>query len=59
MRVRARLSTPVPVVFLTGDTARSELTDSPIPASTVLSKPVQADELLGALRSHLGSRPPA
>ena len=57
--VRSRLSSLVPVVFLTGDTARSELTDSPIPASTVLSKPVQADELLGALRSHLGSRPPA
>jgi PAS domain S-box-containing protein len=51
--LRSRLSSTVPVVFLTGDTARSELTDSPIPASIVLSKPVQADELLGAVRGHL------
>jgi PAS domain S-box-containing protein len=54
--VRLRLASTVPVVFLTGDTARSELTDSTIPASTVLSKPVQADELLGAVRSHLTAR---
>ena len=51
--VRSRLSAAVPVVFLTGDTARSELTDSQIPASTVLSKPVKADELLDAVRAHL------
>ena len=55
--VRSRLAFAVPVVFLTGDTARSELTDSPLPASIVLSKPVQADELLGALRGHLAQRP--
>jgi PAS domain S-box-containing protein len=55
--VRSRLAAAVPVVFLTGDTARSELTDSPLPASIVLSKPVQADELLGALRGHLAQRP--
>jgi PAS domain S-box-containing protein len=54
--VRSRLSSIVPVVFLTGDTARSALTDSPLPAATVLSKPVQADELLGAVRGHLGRR---
>lgn len=51
--VRSQQSAVVPVVFLTGDTARSELTNLPIAAATVLSKPVQADELLGAVRSHL------
>jgi PAS domain S-box-containing protein len=54
--VRSRLRATIPVVFLTGDTARSELTDSQIPASTVLSKPVQADELLGAVRAKLAHR---
>jgi PAS domain S-box-containing protein len=54
--VRKRLSRAVPVVFLTGDTARSELTDSQIAVSTVLSKPVQADELLDAVRGHLARR---
>jgi PAS domain S-box-containing protein len=51
--VRSRLASNVPVVFLTGDTARSELTDSTVPAAKVLSKPVQADELLAALRGFL------
>ena len=54
--VRARLSSNVPVVFLTGDTARSELTDYPLAAAKVLSKPVQADELLTAIRGHLARR---
>ena len=51
--VRSHLSADIPAIFLTGDTARSELTDSRIPASTVLSKPVQADELLETVRAHL------
>ena len=55
--VRKRLSSFVPVVFLTGDTARSELTDSPIAVSTVLSKPVQAEELLAAVRRHMARHP--
>jgi PAS domain S-box-containing protein len=50
--VRERLRTPVPVIFLTGDTARSALADSKLDRAVVLNKPVRADELLAAVRAY-------
>jgi CheY-like chemotaxis protein/anti-sigma regulatory factor (Ser/Thr protein kinase) len=54
--VRAQLRATVPVVFLTGDTARSALGGAQIDSARILNKPVRADELLAAVREHLASR---
>jgi CheY-like chemotaxis protein len=51
--IRVRLRRDVPVVFLTGDTARSALSETRVERAVVLNKPVRADELLEALRSHI------
>lgn len=55
--VRAQLHAPVPVVFLTGDTARSELAGSRLDRAVILNKPVRAEELLAAVRAHLTEPP--
>jgi two-component system, sensor histidine kinase len=53
--VRAQLRATVPVVFLTGDTAKSVLGGAQILSARILNKPVRADELLAAVRDHLAS----
>jgi PAS domain S-box-containing protein len=53
--VRDKLRRQVPVVFLTGDTARSALSETRVEGAVVLSKPVRAEDLLEALRSHSSS----
>jgi PAS domain S-box-containing protein len=50
--VREQLHLAAPVVFLTGDTARSALGDSNLDRAVVLNKPVRADELLAAVRAY-------
>lgn len=52
--VRKKLDQDVPVVFLTGDTARSTLSETRVERAVVLNKPVRADDLLEALRHHIG-----
>ncbi len=54
--VRARLHSTVPVVFLTGDTARSALANTRVENSRLLNKPVRAEELLAAVREHLARK---
>jgi PAS domain S-box-containing protein len=51
--VRSRLLRVVPVVFLTGDTARSALSETPVEHAAVLNKPVRAEELLEAVRNRI------
>jgi CheY-like chemotaxis protein len=53
--VRAHLGIFVPVIFVTGDTARSALTTSRIENALLLNKPVRADDLLGAVRDQIRS----
>jgi DNA-binding response OmpR family regulator len=53
--VRAQLRTFVPVIFVTGDTARSALSTSRIANALLLNKPVHADDLLGAVRDQIRS----
>jgi CheY-like chemotaxis protein len=57
--VRSRLHRDVPAVFLTGDTARSALSDTRVARAVVLNKPVRADDLLEALRKHIALDKPA
>ncbi|HEX5046312.1 MAG TPA: ATP-binding protein [Gammaproteobacteria bacterium] len=54
--VRHRLQRDVPVVFLTGDTARSALSETRVDRAVVLNKPVRADDLLDALRNHIAAQ---
>jgi PAS domain S-box-containing protein len=51
--VRAQLGTLVPVIFVTGDTARSALSTSRIENALLLNKPVRADDLLRAVRDQV------
>ena len=51
--VRAALQRAVPVVFLTGDTARTALSEAGMDRAVVLSKPLRADDLLDALRRQI------
>lgn len=53
--VRAHLGIFVPVIFVTGDTARSALTSSRIENAVLLNKPVRADNLLGAVRDQISA----
>jgi hypothetical protein len=57
--VRERARTDVPVVFMTGDTAKAALADSSIARATLLSKPVRADDLLAAVQQQLSGAPDA
>lgn len=53
--VRAQLGAVVPVIFLTGDTARSAITNLRIENALVLNKPVRAEDLLGVLRDQISA----
>jgi two-component system, sensor histidine kinase len=53
--VRAQLGALVPVIFVTGDTARSAITNLRIENALVLNKPVRAEDLLGALRDQISA----
>ena len=48
--VRRRIRNIIPVVFVTGDTAKAALADSKIENAVLLNKPVRADDLLAAVR---------
>ena len=54
--VRSRLGEPIPVVFVTGDTARSALEKTKIENARVLSKPMRADELLAIVQEQIAAR---
>ncbi len=53
--VRDRLGILVPVIFVTGDTARSAITSSRVENALLLNKPVRADDLLGAVRDQISA----
>jgi CheY-like chemotaxis protein len=46
----------IPVVFVTGDTARSALDQAQIENARVLSKPMRADELLAIVQEQVAAR---
>ena len=48
--VRDKLGWTVPAIFVTGDTARSAITNARVENAMVLNKPVRADDLLDAVR---------
>jgi len=54
--VRNRVGHAVPVVFVTGDTAKSALADSKIDNAVLLNKPVRADDLIAAVREGIAAR---
>jgi CheY-like chemotaxis protein len=51
--VRAKLGWIVPTIFVTGDTARSAVTDARVESAMLLNKPVRADDLLDAVRDQV------
>ncbi len=51
--VRARLGTPVPAIFVTGDTSKLARAGATLANATLLSKPTQVDELLAAIQRHI------
>jgi PAS domain S-box-containing protein len=53
--VRERLQSPIPVIFMTGDTARSAAERSKIQNARLISKPIRADELLAIVQAELGA----
>jgi two-component system, sensor histidine kinase len=54
--VRAQLARPIPVVFVTGDTAKPANADARIENARVLSKPLRADDLLTNIDALLASQ---
>jgi PAS domain S-box-containing protein len=54
--VRNRLGDTIPVVFVTGDTAKAALADSKIDNAVLLNKPVRADDLITAVREGIAAR---
>jgi CheY-like chemotaxis protein/anti-sigma regulatory factor (Ser/Thr protein kinase) len=50
LAVRERVRRVVPVVFMTGDTAKAAVVDSRIESATLLNKPVRGDDLDAAVR---------
>ncbi|HUO67979.1 MAG TPA: ATP-binding protein [Gammaproteobacteria bacterium] len=54
--VRNRLADTIPVVFVTGDTAKAALADSKIDNAVLLNKPVRADDLIAAVRNGIATR---
>ncbi len=54
--VRNRLGEAIPVVFVTGDTARSALDKVQIENARVLSKPMRADELVAIVQEQVAAR---
>jgi len=53
--VRAHLGAFVPVIFVTGDTARSAISTLRIENALVLNKPVRAEDLLGAVHDQISA----
>lgn len=51
--LRERLGTPIPVIFVTGDTSKLASANAGLANASLLNKPTQVDELLGAIRQHL------
>ncbi len=51
--VRDKLGWIVPAIFVTGDTARSAITAARVEKASLLSKPVQADDLLNVVRDRV------
>ena len=54
--VRDRMHDVVPVIFVTGDTAKAAIVDAKIANATLLNKPVRADDLVAAVRETLATR---
>ena len=54
--VRKRIGNAVPVIFVTGDTAKAALADSKIDNAVLLNKPVRADDLIAAVREGIAAR---
>jgi PAS domain S-box-containing protein len=54
--VRNRVGQAIPVVFVTGDTAKAALADSKMDNAVLLNKPVRADELIAAVREGIAAR---
>ena len=44
------------MIFVTGDTARSAITNARVEKAMLLSKPVRADDLLDAVRDQIDPR---
>jgi CheY-like chemotaxis protein len=53
--VRDRLRRTVPVIFVTGDTAKHAIADSQMENARLMSKPVRADDLVEAVRVGIGT----
>jgi PAS domain S-box-containing protein len=51
--VRAQIGRDVPAIFVTGDTSKVARAGAQLGNATLLSKPTQVDELLGAIQGHL------
>ena len=56
LAVRERLGASIPVVFVTGDTARSAVEQSQIENARLLSKPMRADELLALINTQISAQ---
>jgi PAS domain S-box-containing protein len=54
--VRHRIRDVIPVIFMTGDTAKAALADSNIDNAVLLNKPVRADDLIAAVRDGIARR---
>jgi CheY-like chemotaxis protein len=54
--VRQQIGESIPVVFVTGDTAKAALADSKIDNAVLLNKPVRADDLIAAVRDGIAAR---
>jgi CheY-like chemotaxis protein/anti-sigma regulatory factor (Ser/Thr protein kinase) len=53
--VRDRVRRAVPVIFVTGDTAKPAIADSRIENARLMNKPVRADDLVEAVRAGMGT----
>ena len=53
--VRDRVRHPIPVIFVTGDTAKPAIEGSRIENARLMNKPVRADDLLEAVRHGIGA----
>jgi PAS domain S-box-containing protein len=53
--IRDRVRRAVPVIFVTGDTAKPALEDSQIENARLMNKPVRADDLVDAVRDGIGA----
>jgi PAS domain S-box-containing protein len=54
--IRDRTGNVIPVIFVTGDTAKAAIANSQIDNATLLNKPVRADDLLAVVRESIAAR---